>query len=161
MFVKLLLLLMCYITGTYTQIRPSCRQIDFNDVDSVDQFEQCEDLNVFGIKSYADVPFEPFRYDVENHLSNIEIGYSCFRTRETFNLDTNSEIDSIIYLNSSPADYELYVEITAFDTQGGEVYVVGNVTVSDEWNFFSRKFSRSLGYAKVKIHILYVGLTSM
>lgn len=88
MFVKLGLFIY-YFTGTYilAQINPSCRQIDFNDAASLDEFEQCEECDMFDIKPYADVPFQSFRSDVENHLSNVNIGCSCFRTKQIFNLD--------------------------------------------------------------------------
>lgn len=150
MFVKFeILFIVCYFTGTYSQVRPSCRQIDFNNETSTNEFEPCEDLNVFGIKSYSDVSITPFRSDAEFHLSNIDVGYACIRTIQTFNLDSNTEIDSIIYLNSNPADTQSFVEISAFDTEDGDVYTLGRVIVSDEWNEFHSYFSRSINYAKV------------
>lgn len=149
MFVKLVFLL-CYFSGTYAQIRPSCRQIDFNYEASLDEFEPCEFLNVFGIKSYADVPFEPYRSNAENHLSNIHIGFSCFRTKQIFNLDIYTEIDSTIYLNSNSEDSESYVEILAFDTEEGDLHPVGTIVPSHEWNYFSVVFGRNSANAKVK-----------
>lgn len=150
MFFKLeIVFVMCFFTVTYTQVRPSCRQIDFNDEASLLEFEPCEDLSVFGIKSYADVTFAPFRSNAENHLSNIQEGFSCFRTKQIFNLDSNTQIDSIIYLNSNTEDFESFVEIQAFDTEEGDVYTVGKVLVSPQWNVFHEVFSRNIYNAKV------------
>lgn len=118
-------------------------QIDFDDEASILEFEPCEGLNadMFGIKSYADVPFEPFRSNAENHLSNISPGFSCFRTTETFYLDLRTEIDSIIYLNSNVENSGSYVEIRAFDTEEGDLYTVARVEPSQEWIVFSELFN--------------------
>lgn len=62
---------------------------------------------------------------------------------------SNTEIDSIIYLNSNTEDFESFVQIQAVDTEDGDVYVVGMVGVSDEWNIFHEVFSRRIDNAKV------------
>lgn len=135
MLVKLeIIFAICCLTGVYMQIRPSCRQIDFNEMNSTLEFEPCEALEMFVIKSYADVQIDSFRSDVENHLTNREVGISCFRTTQIFNLDSNTQFDSMIYLNSNNEADDSFVDIQAFDVDDGEVHFAGGVTVSNEWN---------------------------
>lgn len=128
--------------------RPSCRQIDFNVVGSLAEIESCEDGGMFDIKSYADVPFDSFR-NVDNHLSTVEFGISCFRTVQIFNLDSYTEIDSLIYLSSLNAEDELFVEIQAFDTVEGIFHSVGIVTDLNEWNVFHANFNLTIANAQV------------
>lgn len=142
--------LICLFTGTYTQDRPSCYQWDFNSETYFNEFEPCEGLDVLGLKSYNDVPFEPYRSDVDKHLGNIQAGYACLQSKATFNLDSYTEIDALIYLNSNIEDLESNVTIQAFDTELGEIYPLGTVRVSNEWNQFYARFSRSIDNAKVK-----------
>lgn len=152
MFAIFFFLLCCVITIAYSQINPSCAQIDFNNVTALDAFESCDNFfTILGIKSYEDVSLEPFRNDAEFHLSNIEIGWSCVKTKQTFNLDENTEIELAIYLNTKPGDSDIFVEILAFDTEVGDVFSVGSIVVSDEWKIFHTKFTHSVRNAKVKV----------
>lgn len=104
---------------------------------------------MLGIKSYDDVRIEPYRSQAEFHLTHIEIGWSCVRTMQIFNLDVNTEIDVAIYLNTSAGDPDTDVEILAFDTEEGDVYSFGIIDVADEWKIFQKKFTRYVNNAKV------------
>lgn len=151
MFVKTFFFVCCFTTGVYTQ--GSCFQVDFNDQNALNAFESCEDINMLGIKSYKDAPIESYRNYPEFYLSNIQSGWSCISTTQTFNLDINTEMDLIIYLNSEAVDSDAFVEIQAFDTEGGDVYTFGIIDVSGDWNIFHAKFSRSVNNAKVSLQL--------
>lgn len=146
--VELFCIISC-LTGIFMQIRPSCRQIDFNLMESIDEFESCDDGEMFYIKPYEEVSFDSYR-NVENHLSNAGVGLSCSRTVQIFNLDSNTEIDALIYLNSLNAEDELFVEIQAFDMVESSFYNVGSVlTTSNDWNEFHAEFNLTIENAKV------------
>lgn len=128
------------LTEIYTQDSPSCFEVDFNEPESIIEFEQCSSGNLFALKSYEDVIFDPYRPNVEYHLSNINAGISCFTTTQTFYIDEYTEFYSFIYLNSNNALADDFVDIQVFDTVGGQVYYIAGVIVSNIWNEFHESF---------------------
>lgn len=125
------------ISPVHMQLRPSCVQFDFNDQDSILQFEPCDSglgygFPMFVTQSYKDVYIEPFRSGAEYHLSNNLSSLSCIRTKNTYHLDGYTEIEFAIYLQSNDVDDESFVDIRVVDTVN-PVYL-GGTTTSNEWN---------------------------
>jgi len=140
-----------FLIGIYTQVNPSCRQIDFNETSSILEFEECGNSNNLVINSYNDVSFEPFRGDAIYFLSNGVIGPSCLRTASFFRVNTNTQIDVLIYLNSNIEGDNSYVQINMLDTNDGNAYLMGEVTVSSEWHIFNGGSNIYIDNAKFEI----------
>ncbi|KAG4066264.1 hypothetical protein HA402_000488 [Bradysia odoriphaga] len=138
-----------------TEPKTCIYETDFNDLASLDEFEPCDyppeyRLHLFGIKSYADAPLEPYRSDADNYLSNLGVGYSCLRTTQSFNFETNSELHCAIYLNASLDDLLSYVAIKAVLPDGFEQTLTSvRDRWSNNWNLINDRIS--ISDAKIQI----------
>lgn len=137
-----------YITGINT-VNRSCRLIDFNYRDSVFEFDECNDVNLFTYKSYGEGSLSPFRNDSVNYLSNDVAGFSCFASTQLFYLDEFTEFDLIIYLNSDVVSDTSYVEIQVYDTDEGGVFLLGRLELNSEWIVFNNHSAPSIENAQV------------
>lgn len=87
-----------FLTGINTQDNLKCRQIDFNNSESILEFEPCG--SEFIMKTFLDEPIDSCGIDSVNYLSNDQWGWSCFSSIQSFTLDENTEFFSAITLES-------------------------------------------------------------
>lgn len=144
----------CLLSGINTQINPSCRLIDFNNTDSVLEFEQCLISPEFILQSYLDEPLIPFRDNLVNYLTNIGPGWSCFSTTQKFRLGENTEFDTAIYLQSPVIDDSSFLEIAVFNVDDGSVIPIISAVVNPLhiWNEFHTIFNSRVDNAQVYIN---------
>lgn len=147
--VHILIILGYFLTGIYTQDNLICRLIDFNNIDSMLEIEECSSGMEFTIKSYADEPLVPFRIDSENFLSNRQSGFTCFSTIEPLTLDANTEIYFAIYLRSILSDDASFVEIQMFDLDESIVVLLMSAVVTNGWTEYNIKLVGPVENAKV------------
>lgn len=99
MLVKLVIVLaLFYVSDVHTQL--NCMQYDFNNIDTANDFYACSSNSGFQFKSYENVSIEPYRNDVENHLTNAGTDLLCMRTKESFFLENTTEIYVAFRFNS-------------------------------------------------------------
>lgn len=109
---------------------PSCVQFDFNDQDSILQFESCHsEYSTFTIQSYTNSSIQPYRSDSQYYLGNSG-RWSCIRTKNAFHVDENTEIYFAAYLKSVVVDDNSFVNLRVVDMLPKNL---GGVTVSSTW----------------------------
>lgn len=159
--VKHILITFGYIlTGINTQDNLQCRQIDFNNSESVLEFEPCFVGNEFIMKTYLDEPIDSCRIDSVNYLSNGQSEleeWSCFSSINSFTLDENTEFFTAISLQSIDVDDASFVEIQVFDMEGTVIPVINaGVTLNNVCKEFYGKLEESVENAKVHRKLFFV-----